>query len=97
MKRSRLPSSKMVSVLTQSASWQVELQAPPTALALSLDASRCVVSTADGSLGAMDLRNESYSTLLRSHTSAIVSLAVHPTRHALVSMERMTAAAPSRC
>lgn len=59
---------------------QVEHQSPLVALALAGGAARAVACTADGALGVMDVRSESYATLLRTHTSAILDLAVHPTR-----------------
>lgn len=59
---------------------QVEHQAPIVALTLLPGASRAAARSADGALGIMDIRNETYATLLRAHTSAVIDLAVHPTR-----------------
>jgi hypothetical protein len=63
--------------------YQVQHQAPVAALALSPDAARCAVRTADGAMGLMDLRQERFHTLLRCHTSGIIGLAAHPTRSTL--------------
>ena len=59
---------------------QVEHQAPVAALALAGSGSAAAAVTADGALGVMDLRAESYTTLMHSHSGPIVGLAVHPSR-----------------
>jgi len=47
-------------------------------LDVSADALRVACGTSNGGLGVLDLSNNKYDTLLRSHTEEIIEMHVHP-------------------
>lgn len=55
-------------------------------LDVSADALRVACGTSNGSLGILDLSNNKYETLLRSHTQEIISMQIHPFCNYLISL-----------
>jgi WD40 repeat protein len=55
-------------------------------LTLSDDASQVAVGTSTGVLSILDLTNNNYRTIVRSHTENVLQLAYHPFANSIISL-----------
>jgi WD40 repeat protein len=57
-----------------------------TSLTLSADASQVACGTSTGVLSILDLTNNNYRTIVRSHTENVAQLAYHPFANSILSL-----------
>ena len=63
-----------------------EHEGPVTAVGITADGLRILAGTTTGNLGMLDISTRNYTTLMRSHTSNVLSVSLDPTRRQLANV-----------
>ena len=63
-----------------------EHEGPVTAVGITADGLRILAGTTTGNLGMLDISTRNYSTLMRSHTSSVLSATLDPARRQLATV-----------
>lgn len=64
----------------------VEHEGPVTAVSISPDGLRILAGTATGNFGVLDVSSRKYTTLMRSHVSSVLAVALDPLRRQMATV-----------